>query len=110
MAYGLLSDISRRSYDPQCNRVLGTHVNRIIRRYKALPTPVTAEALRAFAAQVKADYEVRFPVRSLRLNPITSIAQSSLFQYIDSVKVWMNDQEEQRLIRLNDARRQRFEE
>ncbi|EIW59897.1 uncharacterized protein TRAVEDRAFT_20163 [Trametes versicolor FP-101664 SS1] len=74
-----------RSYDPQCNRILRTHVNRIIRRYKALPAPVTAEALRAFAVQVKADYEARFPV-------------------------WLNDQEEQRLIRLNDARRQRFEE
>lgn len=85
-------------------------MNRIIRRYKALPAPVTAEALRAFAAQVKADYEARFPVRSLQSNPITSIAQSSLFQYIDSVKVWMDEQEEQRLARLTDARRQRFEE
>ncbi len=55
-------DVPRRTYDPKCNRLLKGHVNRVLRQYKALPKPMTDEALKAFVEQVEAEYRARFPV------------------------------------------------
>lgn len=65
-----------------------------------------------FAEQVEADYTDRFPVRPLQSDLVICITKGSSFsfQYINAVRAWMDEQEEQRLARLEDARQRRFQE
>lgn len=65
-----------------------------------------------FVEQVQADYTDRFPVRPLQSDLVICINKgaSFSFQYINAVRAWMDEQEEQRLARLEDARQQRFKE
>ncbi|EIW59894.1 uncharacterized protein TRAVEDRAFT_71786 [Trametes versicolor FP-101664 SS1] len=77
--------------EPKFNHVLKSHLDRILKQIKALPTPITNEALSTFLDKAKEYYyESRLP-------------------YAEAVSLWMDKQDEKRRTLLEDARKQRFE-
>lgn len=82
-------------------------MDRILKQYKALPTPVAHETLDAFAAQATMDHKARLQVRHYSLIPY--ITESLALQYAEAVSLWMKQQDENKRALLEDAKKQCFE-
>ncbi|KAI0367577.1 hypothetical protein BV20DRAFT_1123395 [Pilatotrama ljubarskyi] len=90
-SYCPLLEETHRPYEKKGNRLLKEHVDHIFSQIKALPTPLTSEAVKAFKTRLQEQYSERL-------------------QYARPIHKWLRERVEERKANLGDSRKQRFEE